>query len=143
MEHLPFIFIGFKTFYFLRTKDICYCLATVKRLAKERREHPEQKHIVIVTQVSIIYILYMIADVLFFFYTCFLIFLSPHKIPGLLLLTFTALEAYAMRYKVAGTYDEDKKHNFVYPTFWLRNLLFFSNCYILLRLHIALTNMVK
>lgn len=138
MKYLPLIFVCLKTFYFFRAKDICYCLSTIKKLAQERRANPGQKHVVIVTQVSALYIIYMVTDIFFFFYTCFLIFLSPYKIPGLLLLTFTVLESFALRYRVTGTYCEDTVHNFVYPNFFLRNVLFLVNAYILLKLHIAL-----
>lgn len=139
MKYIPLIFVCLKTFYFFRAKDICYCLATIKRLAKERRENPERKHVVIVTQVSILYIIYMVADILFFFYTCFLIFLSPYKIPGLLLLTFTVLESFALRYKISGTYCIDQEHSFVYPNFYMRNFMFLVSSYILLKLHIAIS----
>lgn len=138
MKYIPLIFVCLKTFYFFRAKDICYCLSTIKRLAKERRENPEQRHIVIVTQVSALYIIYMVADVLFFFYSIFLVFLSPYKVPGLLLLTFSVLETFALRYKVYGTYSEDEEHHFTYPNFFLRNFMFLINTYILLKLHIAL-----
>jgi len=139
MKYIPLIFVCLKTFYFFRAKDICYCLSTIKRLAKERRENPERKHVVIVTQVSILYIIYMVADILFFFYTCFLIFLSPYKIPGLLLLTFTVLESFALRYKISGTYCIDQEHNFVYPNFYMRNFMFLVSSYILLKLHIVIS----
>ena len=138
MKYIPLIFVCLKTFYFFRAQDICYCLNTIKKLAKERRESPEQKRVVIVTQVSVLYIIYMVADILFFFYTCFLIFLSPYKIPGLLLLTFAVLESFALRYKISGTYCENEEHHFVYPNFYMRNLMFLLNSYILLKLHIAI-----
>lgn len=138
MKYIPLIFVCLKTFYFFRAKDICYCLSTIKRLAEERRENPEQRHVVIITQVSALYIIYMVADILFFFYSVFLIFLSTYKVPGLLLLTFSVLETFALRYKVYGTYSEDEEHHFTYPSFFLRNFMFLINSYILLKLHIAL-----
>ncbi|MDO4178750.1 MAG: hypothetical protein Q4D21_06110 [Phascolarctobacterium sp.] len=141
MKFIPLVFVCLKTFYFFRAADICYCLATIKRLAKERRENPTQKHVVIVTQVSLCYIIYMLADILFFFYSIFLVFFTVHKVPGLLLIIFATLERYALHYKITGTYSEDTEHQFVYPNFWLRNFLFLINSYILLKLHISLASL--
>lgn len=138
MKYIPLIFVCLKTFYFFRAKDIYYCRNIIKKLAKQRRESPDQKTVVVVTPVSLYYIIYMISEFFFFIYCILLTFFSNYEIPGLLLLIFLVLETFAMKYKISGTYSYDEVHHFVYPNFYLRNFLFLINSYILLKLHIAI-----
>jgi len=113
--------------------EIAFFVQSLTRLIREQRKSNKVKKVVIIDNHTFIYFMYLIGDFLFLIYGIWLIFDDVLWQEGCMLLIISALEAYAVRARIIGTYAMDS-HGFVYPRMWFRYLMFGMSMFILLRL---------
>lgn len=133
MNFIPLFFICVKMFYFIHARQLAFFLQNVKKLLQERRKNPQQKHVVIVDGSSMLFTIYFICDVLFMFYCIWLMFDDATWASGCMLLIISAMESFAMKARISGTYKIDK-NGYLFPRMWFRYLMFGQSMFILLKL---------
>lgn len=133
MNYIALFFIFIKMFHFINAMEIAFFVQSLTRLIREQRKSNKVKKVVIIDNHTFIYFMYLIGDFLFLIYGIWLIFDDVLWQEGCMLLIISALEAYAVRARIIGTYAMDS-HGFVYPRMWFRYLMFGMSMFILLRL---------
>lgn len=133
MNLIPLFFICVKMFHFIHAQQLAFFLHNVKALLQARRTEPKRKHVVIVDNTSLLYIVYFVCDVLFMFYCIYLMLDDATWAPGCMLLIISAMESFAMRARIDGTYQIDDE-GYIFPRMWFRYLMFGMSMFILLKL---------
>lgn len=133
MNLLPLLFIFVKMFYFINARELAYFIQNFALLLESRRRNPGKKHVVLIDRGAFIFICYFLADIFFLFYCIYLMSDMATWSPGCLLLIISAMESYAVHYKVAGAYEQDPS-GYVYPKIWFKYAMSGMSMFILLKL---------
>ena len=133
MDYIALFFIFVNMFHFINAAEIAFFVQSLTKLIREQRKQDKIKKVVIIDNHTLIYFMYLIGDFLFLFYCIWLIFDDNLWQQGCVLLIISALESYAGRARISGTYSIDAK-GFVFPRMWFRYLMFGMSMFILLRL---------
>lgn len=133
MNLLPLLFIFVKLFYFINARELSYFIQNFALLLQSRRRNPNKKHVVLIDQGAFIFIFYFAADIMFLFYCIWLMADTATWSPGCLLLIISAMESYAVHYKIDGTYERDPM-GFLYPKMWFKYAMTGMSMFILLKL---------
>lgn len=133
MNLLPLLFIFVKLFYFINARELSYFIQNFALLIQSRRRNPDKKQVVLIDGGAFIFVTYFIADILFLFYCIWLMADMATWSPGCLLLIISAMESYAVHYKVSGAYERDPL-GFVYPKMWFKYAMTGMSMFILLKL---------
>lgn len=133
MDYIALFFIFIKMFHFINAVEIAFFVQSLTKLINEQSKSDKIKKVVIIDNHTLIYFLYLIGDFLFLIYGIWLIFDDLLWQQGCMLLIISALESYAIRARISGTYAIEQ-HGFVYPRPWFRYLMFGMSMFILLRL---------
>lgn len=133
MDYIALFFIFVKMFHFINAAEIAFFVQSLTKLIREQRKQDKIKKVIIIDNHTLIYFMYLIGDFLFLFYCIWLIFDDNLWQQGCMLLIISALESYAVRARISGTYSIDA-NGFVFPRMWFRYLIFGMSMFILLRL---------
>jgi hypothetical protein len=119
--------------HFIHSARIYFILQGFTKFMEERRKHPEAKSVLVIEGSVALLVAYFFSDILYLFYSMWLMLHDATWTQGVLLLIIAALESCAVHLKISGAYTEDK-NGFLYPASWLRSLTFAESMFILLRL---------
>lgn len=133
MSFFALFFICVKMYAFMSARELAYFLHNFTNILKHRRDNPNSKQIIYMDKTGLRFILYLAMDILFLLYCLYLISDDSTWKPGFLLLSISALEAYALRAQVYGTFVKDPL-GFVYSSMWFRHLMTGMSLFILLKL---------
>ena len=133
MNFIPLFFICIKMFHFIHARQLAYFLMNVKKLMQERRANPQRKHVVLMDGTTMVFIIYFVCDVLFMLYCIWLMMEENTWASGCMLLILAAMESFAIRGRIAGTYEIDE-NGYLFPRMWFRYLMFGMSMFILLKL---------
>lgn len=133
MNFFPLFFICIKMYAFINARELAYFLHNFANILRHRRENPGSKQIIYMDKTGLRFIFYLATDILFLLYCLYLLSDESTWKPGFLLLAISAMEAYALRARIYGTYVKDKL-GFVYSTMWFRHLMTGMSLFILLKL---------
>lgn len=133
MSIIPLFFICVKMYSFINAQELAYFLHNFANILKYRRENPGKKQLIFMDKNGMRFLMYLALDILFLFYCLYLMMDDATWKPGFLLLSISAMEAYALRARVYGTYVIDKL-GFAYSQMWFRYLMTAMSLFILLKL---------
>ncbi|MCD7974215.1 MAG: hypothetical protein LUF25_00080 [Phascolarctobacterium sp.] len=133
MNVIPLFFITIKMFALMNTRQVAFSIQNIVTMLQSMGKSSGKKQFVLVNQSAMIFIFYMIADILFLFYCLWLMCSDDTWTPGCMLLIISAMESYAMHVRIDGTYTADPL-GFVYPRLWFKYLMNGQSLFILLKL---------
>lgn len=133
MNVIPLFFITIKMFALMNTRRVAFFIQNIVTMLQSMGKSSGKKQFVLVNQSAMIFIFYMIADILFLFYCLWLMCSDDTWTPGCMLLIISAMESYAMHVRIDGTYTADPL-GFVYPRLWFKYLMNGQSLFILLKL---------
>ena len=133
MNYIALFFICLRMYSFMRAEELAYFINTFSNILKARRENPKQKQVIYMDRTGMHFIIYLLMDISFLLYCLYLLADEATWMPGFFLLSLTSLEAYALHYRVMGTYIITKG-GYAVSTLWFRYVMTALNLYILLKL---------
>ncbi len=133
MEHIALFFICLKMYSFMYTQELAYFIHKFAQILEHRRNNPGSKQVIYMDKTGLRFLFYLAVDILFLIYCIFLLSDESTWQPGFFLLSLAALEAYALRARVPGTFMLHKS-GYAYATLWFRYLMTGLTLYVLLRL---------
>jgi hypothetical protein len=133
MNLIALFFICLRMYSFMRAEELAYFLHTFSNILKARRENPKQKQIIYMDKTGMQFIIYLLMDISFLLYCLYLLADEATWKPGFFLLSLTSLEAYALHFRVYGTYVVSKG-GYVVSNLYFRYVMTGLNLYILLKL---------
>ncbi|MBQ8417922.1 MAG: hypothetical protein IJX10_04745 [Phascolarctobacterium sp.] len=133
MEFIALFFICVKMYAFMNAQELAYFLHSFANILRHRRENPGSKQIIFMDKAGMRFISYLALDILFLLYCLYLLSDDNTWKPGFLLLAISAMEAYALRARIYGTYVRHKL-GYVYSSLWFRHLMTGMSLFILLKL---------
>ncbi len=133
MNVIPLFFITIKMFALMNTRQVAFFIQNLATMLQSMGKSSGKKQFVLINQSAMIFIFYMIADILFLFYCLWLMCSDDTWTPGCMLLIISAMESYAMHVRIDGTYTADPL-GFVYPRLWFKYLMNGQSLFILLKL---------
>lgn len=133
MNFMALFFLCVRMYHFIHAQRLSYLIQNFNRIARQRREHPEQRQIIIIDSSASVFIAYFVLEFLFLLYCIWLMLHEATWGQGFLLLIIAAMESIGVHARISGVYEEDS-NGFVYPRSWFRYLTFGESMFILLRL---------
>ncbi len=133
MNLIPLLFICMRMYAFINYREIAYFLQTFSNMLEARKKNPGKTQVVLMDKAAVIFLIYLAFDIGFLLYCMYLMYHPETWSPGCLLLLISAMEAYAVRMRISGTYEVDPQ-GFAYGSLWFRYLMTGMSMFILLKL---------
>ncbi len=133
MNVIPLFFITIKMFALMNARQVAFFVQNFTAMLKSKEKTPGKRQFLLIDQSAMIFIFYLIADILFLLYCIWLMCSNDTWHPGCMLLIISAMESYAMHGRIDGTYTADPL-GFVYPKLWFKYLMGGQSLFILLKL---------
>lgn len=133
MNFLALFFICIKMYAFMNARELAYFLHNFANILRHRRENPNSRQIIYMDKTGLRFVFYLATDILFLLYCLLLLADEATWKPGFLLLAISAMEAYALRARIYGTFVMDKL-GFAYSSMWFRHLMTGMSLFILINL---------
>lgn len=128
MKYCTFFFLLMNIFYLINYRMLYYLLQYFSEALAEEKSSANPR-VILLNKDAIIFLLYLTADFFYLFFCLWLLLTDKYWQPGSFLFLLTALDAYCLKAKVAGTYEEDPESGYLYHQLWWR--CFFPSSFLL------------